>query len=72
MAKRPSIKSVLKALFLEHKGEVLTSAQLQTAIGEDRTEWARRVRELRRDEGWPIETNNDSADLRPGQYRACR
>ena len=69
MAKRPSIKSVLKALFLENKGEVLTSAQLQAAIGDDRSEWARRVRELRREEGWPIETNNDTADLRPGQYR---
>ena len=64
-----SIKSILKAMFLAHKGEILTSSQLQTAIGAGRTEWARRVRELRRDEGWPIETNNDSDDLRPGQYR---
>ena len=56
-------------MFVEHKGEILTSAQLQAAIGEGRTECARRVRELRGDEGWPIETNNDSDDLKPGQYR---
>ncbi len=31
-------------------------------------EWARRVRELREDEGWPILTHNDSAELKPGQY----
>ena len=67
--KRESIKSILKAFFLANKGLVLTSAQLQAVIGNDRTEWARRVRELRRDEGWPIETNNDDADLKPGQYR---
>ena len=67
--KRKSIKSILKSMFLAHKGEILTSAQLQEAIGKGRTEWARRVRELRAEEGWPIETNNDSDDLRPGQYR---
>lgn len=27
------------------------------------------VRELREDEGWPIETHNDAVDLIPGQYR---
>ena len=68
--RRESIKSILKALFLANKGKVLTSAQLQAAITNGgRTEWARRVREMRRDEGWPIETNNDTADLKSGQYR---
>ena len=66
---RESIKSILKAMFLANKGKILTSVQLQTAIGSGRTEWARRVRELRRDDGWPIETNNDADDLIPGQYR---
>ena len=65
---RESIKSILKAMFLAHKGKILTSAQLQAAIGPDRTEWARRVRELR-EEGWPIESNNDSDELKPGEYR---
>ena len=67
--KRQSIKSILRATFLARKGEIITSAELQAAIGSERTEWARRVRELRRDEGWPIETNNDADDLKPGQYR---
>lgn len=32
------------------------------------TEWARRVRELRSEEGYQIQTHNDRGDLRPGQY----
>jgi len=32
------------------------------------TEWARRVRELRNEEGYRILTNNDRASLKPGQY----
>jgi hypothetical protein len=32
------------------------------------SEWARRVRELRNEEGWLILTHNDSADLKPGEY----
>ena len=69
MPRRESIKSILKAIFLANKGKVLTSAQLQAAIGPDRTEWARRVREIRRDEGWPIDSDKDTDDLKPGEYR---
>jgi len=32
------------------------------------SEWARRVRELRTEEGYQILTHNDRADLKPGQY----
>lgn len=32
------------------------------------TEWARRVRELRSEEGYQIQTHNDRGDLKPGQY----
>ena len=32
------------------------------------TEWARRVRELRTEEGYRILTHNDLAELKPGQY----
>lgn len=49
-------------------GEVVTSLQIRNAIGKDVTEWARRVRELREDEGWQILTHNDRADLKQGQY----
>jgi hypothetical protein len=32
------------------------------------SEWARRVRELRDEEGFQILTHNDRSDLKPGQY----
>ena len=32
------------------------------------TEWARRVRELRTEEGYLIQTHNDRSDLKPGEY----
>lgn len=32
------------------------------------SEWARRVRELRTEEGYQILTHNDRNDLKPGQY----
>lgn len=41
---------------------------MRDAAGPGVSEWARRVRELREDEHWPILTNNDRADLKPGQY----
>lgn len=62
-----SAKARLRQFFLDHIGEVVTSAQLQSVAAV--SEWARRVRELRDEEGWPISSNNDSADLKPGQYR---
>jgi 5-methylcytosine-specific restriction endonuclease McrA len=42
--------------------------EIRDAIGPHVREWARRVRELREQEGWPILTHNDSSDLAPGQY----
>ena len=32
------------------------------------SEWARRIRELRDEEGYAIQTHNDRADLKSGQY----
>ncbi len=37
-------------------------------IAGDTSEWARRVRELRTEEGFLILTHNDRADLKPGEY----
>lgn len=55
--------------FLASKvGQVVTAIQLRDAAGTDVSEWARRVRELREDEGWKILTHNDRADLKPGEY----
>jgi 5-methylcytosine-specific restriction endonuclease McrA len=46
---------------------VVKGQKLQEASGW-KAEWARRVRELRDEEGWPIFPHKDRADLKPGQY----
>lgn len=66
--REPSAKDRIKSFLLGHVGEVVTKDQIRDAAGTNVTEWARRVRELREDEGWQIDTNNDRADLKPGQY----
>jgi hypothetical protein len=45
----------------------MESDELRKASG-NTSEWARRVRELRTEEGYQILTHNDRSDLRPGQY----
>jgi 5-methylcytosine-specific restriction endonuclease McrA len=62
-----SAKGRIKAFFLDNVGVVVTAKQLQE-VAQPVSEWARRVRELRDEEGWPIITHHDSADLSPGQY----
>jgi HNH endonuclease len=57
----------LRDYFLSHIGRVLKSDELRIAAG-GITEWARRVRELRNEEGYQILTHNDRSDLKPGQY----
>lgn len=68
----------LRDYFLSHMGEVVTKEQLQQIARI--SDWARRVRELRDEEGWPILSyknllsNEDmqrfgvSRQLRPGEY----
>lgn len=69
MAKRDSTgaRSKLRAYFINHVGEVCDSATLREVAG-GISEWARRVRELRDQEGYDIQTHNDRSDLKPGQY----
>lgn len=57
----------LRACFLAHIGRVLDSDELREASG-NASEWGRRVRELRTEEGYQILTHNDRSDLKPGQY----
>jgi hypothetical protein len=57
----------LRAHFLNNLGKVMGSDELRTVSGEI-SEWARRVRELRDEEGFQILTHNDRSDLKPGQY----
>ena len=71
MVKRPSVKDRLKRFFLDNQGLIVNSQQLQE-VAAPNTEWARRIRELRGDEGWPIQTQNDSTELGQGEYRLVR
>lgn len=57
----------LRAHFLANIGRVMDGAELRSIAG-DISEWARRVRELRTEEGFLILTHNDRADLKPGEY----
>lgn len=45
----------------------MDSNELRT-VADNQSEWARRVRELRTEEGYLILTHNDRSELRPGQY----
>jgi hypothetical protein len=57
----------LRAHILANVGRVLESGELREASG-NASEWGRRVRELRTEEGYQILTHNDRSDLKPGQY----
>lgn len=52
----------------ERVGQVVEGDELYRASGGIRSH-ARRVRELRTEYGYPIQTHLDAEDLRPGQYR---
>ena len=57
----------LRIHFLTHLGRIMDSSELRVVAG-NISEWARRVRELRTEEGYLILTHHDRADLKPGQY----
>ena len=57
----------LRAHFLANLGRVMATEELQRVSG-GISEWARRVRELRNEEGFQILTHNDRDDLKPGEY----
>jgi len=60
-------RAKLRAYFLANVGRVLESDELRNASG-NASEWGRRVRELRNEEGYQILTHNDRSNLKPGQY----
>jgi len=59
-------RSRLRAHFLNNIGRVMDATELREVSG-GISEWARRVRELRTEEGYLILTHNDLASLKPGQ-----
>lgn len=69
MAERQSngARAKLRRHFLVNLGRVMDSEELRDVAG-GISEWARRVRELRTEEGYQILTHNDRSDLKPGQY----
>ncbi len=67
MAKKVGARTKLREHFLSNIGRVMDSYELREVAG-GITEWARRVRELRTEEGYQIQTHNDRSDLKSSQY----
>jgi len=66
--KRISVKDKIIEYFRKNVGEQITGEELKY-LAKDKKEWARRVRELRTEEGWPVATKNSGRlDLPVGVY----
>ena len=66
MAARAGARSKLRSYLTQNVGVVVDSDTLRAVAGT--SEWARRLRELRDEEGLDILSHNDRDDLHPGQY----
>ena len=64
---RGGARGKLRAHFLANIGRIMDSEELRS-VADNQSEWARRVRELRTEEGYLILTHNDLSELKPGQY----
>lgn len=56
----------IREFFIANVGKVLTTQRLRKVGGI--SEYARRIRELRDEEGYQIKSHVDRADLKPGEY----
>ena len=65
--KSKGARAKLRQHFLANVGRMMDSDELRDVAG-GISEWARRVRELRTEEGYQILTHNDRSELKPGQY----
>lgn len=65
-SKSSGAKTRIRQFFERNLGRVVTSDQIRAEAGI--SEWARRVRELRDEEGMQILSHNDRDDLKPGEY----
>lgn len=61
-------KKGIRAFLRQRVGEIVTTEQIRDASG-NQVQYGRRLRELREEEGWRIESHLDADDLKPGQYR---
>lgn len=66
-AQKKGSKALILDFLLTKVGKIVTSADLQQASG-GASEWARRLRELRDEEGYDILSHKDRRELKPGQY----
>lgn len=60
-------RAKLRAHFLANIARIMDAEELRAVAGHQ-SEWARRVRELRSEEGYLILTHNDRSEPQPGQY----
>lgn len=67
MPRTKGSKALILDFLLANIGVVLESREIQAASG-GASEWGRRVRELRDEDGYQILSHKDRADLKPGQY----
>lgn len=67
MSRKLGSKKLILEYFLQNIGNVLESKDIQRASG-GAVEWARRVRELRNEDGYQILSHKDRANLKPNQY----
>jgi hypothetical protein len=66
--KKASVSDKVIEYFRRNVGEEITGEELRY-LAKDRNEWARRVRELRTEQGWPIVTKSSGrTDLAIGVY----
>jgi hypothetical protein len=66
--KKVSVTAKIIEYFRKNVGEEITGEELKY-LAKDKKEWARRVRELRTEQGWPIVTKNSGReDLTIGVY----
>lgn len=68
MSPRVGSKERIRQFLRANIGRVVTAHEIRDAVGSGVSEWARRLRELRDEEGWPIRSHNDDARLKPGEY----
>ena len=67
MPNRNGSKKRILDFLLMNVGRVIEGEEIREASG-NVSEWARRVRELRDEEGYQILTHRDRRELKPGQY----
>lgn len=61
-------KARIRDYLVSKLGTVVSSRELQQAAN-GASEWARRLRELRDEEGYQIKSHKDDQNLKPGEYR---